>query len=186
VQRVPAPKWTEADLRRQFASSVKLLPHFREAASSFNLPIEILMAIASRETNIQNIVGDGGHGYGLMQVDNRSNALWVAKGLWREMREAIRKGAEILNAKRTWVIQNQSKQLRVGGREFKGRGFQNADEILRVAIAGYNCGEGWAYYHFSTSGDPDRGTTGRDYSADVLKRAAVFSQLLTPRAEQRA
>lgn len=153
------------DLRRQFASSVSLLPHFRASAATFSFPIAVLIAIASRETNIRNIVGDGGHGHGLMQVDNR-----------------VLKGSEILASKRTWLIHNQSKQLHVGKRIFKGRGFRTADEILCVAIAGYNCGETCAYYHFSTSGNPDLGTTGRDYSADVLKRAAIFSRLLTPRA----
>jgi hypothetical protein len=46
------------------------------------LPIpEILMAIASRETNMRNIIGDGGHGYGIMQIDDRSFPEWCNSGL---------------------------------------------------------------------------------------------------------
>lgn len=36
------------------------------------------MAIASRETNMHNVVGDGGHGYGIMQIDDRN----FPEGLW--------------------------------------------------------------------------------------------------------
>ena len=45
---------------------------FKTAAERYQLPPEILLAIASRETNMRNIIGDGGHGYGIMQIDDRS------------------------------------------------------------------------------------------------------------------
>jgi len=54
--------------------------------------------------------------------------------------------------------------------------------LLRVTVAAYNCGL-WAYYHFSKGNDIDRGTTGQDYSKDVLAKAARFKPLLVPKVE---
>src|SRR6185312_2217418 len=46
------------------------LPFFNEAATQFSFPVALLLAIASRESNVQNILGDGGHGRGIMQIDD--------------------------------------------------------------------------------------------------------------------
>ena len=48
---------------------------------------------------------------------------------------------------------------------------------LTTAVAAYNSGL-WAYYDLSKTGDPDRHTTGRDYSADTIRRAQVFRKFL--------
>src|SRR6476469_5413996 len=65
--------WTENDLKRQFERAKKngWIKTFKSAAATYQFPPEVLMAIASRETNMRNIIGDGGHGYGLMQIDDR-------------------------------------------------------------------------------------------------------------------
>jgi hypothetical protein len=65
----------------------------RSAAERYQLPPEILLAIASRETNMRNIIGDGGHGYGIMQIDDRSFPEWCNSGLWKDVNAAIQKGA---------------------------------------------------------------------------------------------
>src|SRR5262249_36675913 len=49
------------------------LPVFTKAEKRHNLPPGLLLAIASRETDMQDIVGDAGHGRGLFQIDDRSH-----------------------------------------------------------------------------------------------------------------
>src|SRR6478609_2988547 len=68
--------WTENDLKRQFERAKKngWIKTFKSAAATYQFPPEVLMAIASRETNMRNIIGDGGHGYGLVQIDFLSGA----------------------------------------------------------------------------------------------------------------
>jgi soluble lytic murein transglycosylase-like protein len=75
--------WAEEDLRRQFQRAKKngWLQTFKKAAEKYDFPPEVLLAIASRETNMRNIIGDGGHGYGIMQIDDRSFPEWCHSGL---------------------------------------------------------------------------------------------------------
>jgi hypothetical protein len=77
--------WTENDLKRQFERAKKngWIKTFKSAAATYQLPPEVLMAITSRETNMRNIIEDGGHGYGLMQIDDRSFPEWCNSGLWK-------------------------------------------------------------------------------------------------------
>jgi hypothetical protein len=58
----------ERDLARQFerAKQNGWIRFFKDAAKRYQFPRNLL-AIASRETNMRNIIGDGGHGYGIMQ-----------------------------------------------------------------------------------------------------------------------
>jgi soluble lytic murein transglycosylase-like protein len=153
------------------------LPYFAKAGKDYDFDPALLMAIASRETNMSNIVGDGGHGYGLMQIDIRSFPEWVSSGAWREVGDGIEKGAQVLDQKMTQIHNGAGKVLQIGGYAFRGASFPTADSAIRVAVAAYNSGL-WAYYCFSKGEDPDRLTTGRNYSADVLRRYAEFSKLL--------
>jgi hypothetical protein len=173
-------QWTEEDLKNDFdrAKATGWLQHFNEAAAAFGFSIVTLLALASRETNIQNKLGDGGHGHGVLQVDDRSYPQWCATSAWKDPRMSILKGTEILAGKLLWLKQHQDKPLHFRGHDYVGKVFASADEGLRVAIAGYNCGEGVAYYCFSEKGNPDAGTAHGNYSADVLARAAVFAKLL--------
>ena len=152
------------------------LTAFIKAGKDYNFDPRLLMAIASRETNMMNIVGDGGHGYGVMQIDIRSFGEWVASGAWREAADGIEKGAQVLDQKMTQIHNGAGKILTIGGYTFRGASFPTAASAIQVAVAAYNSGL-WAYYCFSKGEDPDRLTTGRNYSADVLGRYAEFSQL---------
>ena len=60
---------------------------------------------------------------------------------------------------------------------FTGKKDLSKTELLTTAVAAYNSGL-WAYYDLSKTGDPDRHTTGRDYSADTIRRAQVFRKFL--------
>jgi Transglycosylase SLT domain len=171
--------WTENDLKRQFERAKKngWIKTFKSAAATYQFPPEVLMAIASRETNMRNIIGDGGHGYGLMQIDDRSFPEWCNSGLWKDPHAGIQKGALVLHSKQQTIRNGQGKSLRVGGRPFVGKANISKDDLLRTAVAGYNSGL-WAYYNLTKYGDPDRRTTGRDYSKDTLRRAQTFGKLL--------
>lgn len=169
-------------LQYNYAKSQGWLIHFANAAAKFGHTTADLMAIASRESNIKNIIGDNGHGYSLMQLDIRSYPEFCKSGKWKDAEASIFKGASALAAKRD-VIEKVSKQKRGivkfsngSTASFVPREMSNAD-LRRITIAAYNCG-GAAYYHFSKGNDPDRGTTGKDYSKDVLARSKEFQELL--------
>src|SRR5262249_34368018 len=55
------------------------LPILTKAEKRHNLPAGLLLAIASRETDMQDVVGDGGHGRGLFQIDDRSHGDFLAQ-----------------------------------------------------------------------------------------------------------
>jgi len=50
----------------------------RKAEKRSKLPAGLLLALASRETDMNDIVGDKGHGRGLFQIDDRFHADWLA------------------------------------------------------------------------------------------------------------
>jgi spore coat assembly protein SafA len=129
---------------------------FNAAGAKYGLPPALLAAIASRESRggaalDRNGRGDGGNGYGLMQVDvgtrpNPKGGPYSA--------EHIDEAASILKEKLDAV---------------KAR-YPNASEAdqLKLATAKYNGGSG-------TISNPDKGTTGGDYSNDVIVRAQTYA-----------
>ena len=149
---------------------------FLRAAAEFQFAPSLLLAIASRESGMRNIVGDGGHGYGLMQIDDRAYPDFCHTGAWKAPVLIIEKGASVLDSKRTLIEHGQGQVLHVGGYQFLGAKI-DAVSLVRVAVASYNAGL-WPYYTFSKGEDPDRLTTGHNYSADVLARAAEFDRLM--------
>ena len=92
--------WTENDLKRQFERAKKngWIKTFKSAAATYQFPPEVLMAIASRETNMRNIIGDGGHGYGLVQIDDRSFPEWCNSGLWKGRTPESKRGLSSFTA----------------------------------------------------------------------------------------
>jgi len=146
----------------------------RAAADKYEFTVELLLAIGSRETNLdpqyQSHPGDFGHGFSMWQIDIRSFAEWIKTGAWRDVGAAVMKAAEILDSKRSAI---KSKNFVWSGAD-----------VERVTTAAYNCGSGIAVYNFSRYQDPDRATTGHDYSADVLYRRDVFASFLNTTKEQ--
>jgi membrane-bound lytic murein transglycosylase MltF len=128
----------------------------------------ILAAIMDRETGGNNIDGDGGHGRGLMQVDDRFHGAWLAAhDQGHDPQSNVAKGCEILCS------------------GLMAAHPLHPDDKLRVAIAAYNCGLPRAL-KAAAEGDPDKYTTPGpthhpDYSADVLRRRNEFAaKLVTP------
>lgn len=172
--------WTARDIRIQhkYASDHNWIEIFAKAATDYGFSVSLLMAVASRETNMRNIIGDHGRGYGIMQIDVGSFADWCHSGQWKDIHSAILKGTQVLDMKREQIRLGQGTKLKVGGHAYVGKRIDSEADLLRIALAAYNSG-GWAYYNFSTNGDPDKTTTGRDYSADTLAREREFASLLS-------
>ncbi len=92
---------TTAQLRQQYEQGRSLIGELVDAAEkAFNLPPRVMWAIYSRETNIDPYYfthpGDGGHGRGVGQVDDRSHdipANWDSNLTWQ-----VGKSAEIFQA----------------------------------------------------------------------------------------
>ncbi len=59
-------------------SCVRFAPDIRAAAQRYGIDPMILAAIGMQETRLQNIVGDGGHGRGVFQIDDRWHGPWMA------------------------------------------------------------------------------------------------------------
>jgi hypothetical protein len=157
--------WIEADLARQLnrAKSSGWIPLFQAAADAGRFDIAFLLAIASRETNLQNIKGDyrdgAFHGFGVMQVDAASDPDFCARWTPGQVELSIAKGAAILAGKRDSLAAKSITDL-------------------KAIAAAYNTGESNVIRSVAAAADPDRTTTGRDYGSDVLARRAVFLRLL--------
>jgi len=64
---------SESDLSAQFQRAKSTWPFIHQTELARGLPRMLLFAVGSRETNLTNEVGDGGHGHGVWQLDNRSH-----------------------------------------------------------------------------------------------------------------
>jgi hypothetical protein len=166
--------WSKADLEKQYerAELAGWLPQFLKSAKENQFEPEILLAVASRETNMRNIRGDMQHGvyqgYGLMQVDIKSFPDWVKSNAWKDPIESIKKGSSVLHEKRHEVA-NRAKAAEIE--------LSDAN-LLWISLASYNHGSSGSFRSFITDGHPDEGTTGHDYGKDCLARAKVFKALL--------
>lgn len=159
-------KITKAQLKREIdrARANGLYAHLQIAASMSDLPLAFVLAIASRETDIVNRSGDGGHGRGVMQVDDRYHHIARVTDFKAHPEILIRYGCRMLADNIVWA------------RRFRP-GFK-PEQHLKMAAAAYNCGRGGVIKAMA-SGDCDSRTTGKDYGADVLQRMALCEKLLT-------
>lgn len=75
--RVATSSYTDID-RREVPTNVSFGPQIEAAAAAHHLDPKLLAAVAAQETggpganSGRNIVGDGGHGHGIFQIDDRS------------------------------------------------------------------------------------------------------------------
>lgn len=182
-------KKSQAKTQYERAKKLGWLPFFIASAEKHTrnyFDAADLMGIASRETELDpkwlTKPGDGGNGFGLMQADKRSFASWIKTGEWKQADKSIEMGAIVLMKKWddvqycvgircTVTSSKDGKRYTFTGKDVKGVVAQ------RVAIAAYNAGR-WAHYAVSNGKDVDAYTTGKDYSKDVMSRAAKFRELL--------
>jgi peptidoglycan hydrolase-like protein with peptidoglycan-binding domain len=139
------------------------LPVIAKAEARHKLPAGLLLAVASRETNMEDICGDGGHGRGLFQIDDRFHGDWLAghgapgTGTTPRLADAAEFAAAMFASNLSF-----GRQKGVGGKD-----------LMKYACSAYNAGAGGALEGFR-GGDSDRKTAGGDYGRDVLDRLAAI------------
>lgn len=133
---------------------------------------EFFFAIASRETNCVNKLGDvqAGvpHGVGIVQIDVQHPIARQARdsGSWTTNPDPlIAFGAQML-----------ASNIHQAGSVFPAL---SPDQHLKIAASGYNCGMGNAIAG-QRNGDSDQRTAHGTYGADVMARMAIFRQLIAP------
>lgn len=144
-----------------------------------HMTLVLAEAIASRETGMQNIVGDGGHGRGMFQDDDRYLDAFLRSHVGCKSGSTIPIYASALPKGRVPTIFAGAVQLcrtidaniahakRIGvpsGRRTK------------FALAAYNAGLGGAERGWAM-GDADKFTAGRDYGSDTLAREHALKHL---------
>jgi hypothetical protein len=144
------------------------------AAGEHNFPASFLFAIASRETNCLNELGDyqngEAHGVGIVQIDIQHQIAKDARndGSWKTDPEPLIEFGATMLADNI----NQAKQafpdLPVASQ-------------LKIAASGYNCGMARAISG-AKNGDSDSHTTGGDYGRDVITRMTIFDDLIATNA----
>jgi soluble lytic murein transglycosylase-like protein len=129
--------------------------------------------------------GDNGHGHGLMQIDDRSHAAFIATGGWKIPRQAITYATRnvikpALNyfkarpgAGATVRVPSSSYAARQGvppGTYPDPRPLEGT-LLVRATVAAYNTGPLNVLRAVAARRDPDTTSTGSDYGQDVLARA---------------
>jgi peptidoglycan hydrolase-like protein with peptidoglycan-binding domain len=132
------------------------------------LPRGVLLAIASRETNMRNVVGDGGHGRGLFQIDDRSHGAWL-----RRHGAGGPGGIPPVAAAADYAAQLLKDNLAFG----RSKGL-SGDALFRFALSAYNAGAGGAWRGLQERGDSDARTAHGNYGRDVLERLRVVQAWL--------
>lgn len=150
-----------------YSSSYK--PMIEEVAARYDwLQPSVIAAIGSRESAWGLLLspkgpggtGDGGHGRGLMQIDDRFHTEFINSGKWRDPKENMNYGIEsVLKPNYNYLDRNTNLQ---------------GKELLRAALASYNAGLGNVMDAYEAGLDVDYYTTGKDYGRDVLDRAGWF------------
>ncbi len=103
--------------------------------------------------------GDGGHGHGIMQIDDRTWGSWLAGNEWWDPYVNVRKGAEILASNLSY---------------FEGKGL-SGDALVAAASAAYNRGPGNVWASIRDGSSPDVGTANGDYGSSVLAMANAYA-----------
>jgi len=169
---MPTPTKAQIQTQLDRLNTTGFAAMLAQSAQANGLPKTFFYAIASRETNCKNILGDiqadGVHGVGIVQIDIQHPIARQARdtGSWKtDPAPLIEFGAKLL-ALNLHQVQQLLPNLA-------------SNDMLKVAASGYNCGIVRAIRAASSStGDSDTYTTGKDYGKDVIARMAIFDQLL--------
>jgi len=145
-----------------------LHPKLKKAAEKYSIPVEVLAGMASRESRAGKHLNKEGYdmekkAFGLLQVDERYHK---RKGKTATDPAHIDQAAEILRDYRNQMDRKHPEW---------------ADEDRwRAAVAAYNMGPG----NVKTLKNLDKGTTGNDYSADVMHRAELYGAVFEAQEEK--
>jgi membrane-bound lytic murein transglycosylase MltF len=136
----------------------RLHARFERAGKTYGVPPEILAAIASRESRVGQHLNKEGYdpekkAYGVMQIDERYHK---RRGRTPDSQAHINQAAEILSKNKKEIDKRFPKWTE--------------EQRMRGAVAAYNMGTG----NVRTWNNLDVGTTGGDYSKDVMLRARAL------------
>jgi len=161
---VPKSREPKDIIVAQASIALKAWPFISEIEKKTGLPTGMLLAVGSRETNLTNVIGDGGHGFGVWQRDNR---YWpVDETYLLDVKKQAEDAAALLVANykvlKSWDY----------------------------AVAAYNAGVDGVQKALAALKSADAATTGGDYAADVLGRLAFTKDVVpatppAPTLEQR-
>ncbi|ERN42622.1 soluble lytic murein transglycosylase [Rubidibacter lacunae KORDI 51-2] len=139
------------------------LQRFYAIATKYEIPPAILAAIASRESRCGNVppltkagYGDGGNGFGIMQVD-RNYHKQAGLGGDPASEAHIDQAAKIYSDFRQNIISRFPKW--------------SESNFLKGAAVAYNAGPDTV----QTIRNMDKGSTGNDYGSDVIARAQFYA-----------
>ncbi|MBD3617710.1 MAG: transglycosylase SLT domain-containing protein [Gracilimonas sp.] len=137
-----------------------IMGHFYEASRANNVPVSLLLAIASRESHMglaldDNWTGDNGNGIGIMQIDRRYHSEFTNAHANNDHRANIHYGSKFLADL-------------IG--KFGGK--------LTPAVAAYNAGYSKVRNTISAGIDPNLVTTGQNYASDVLRRKEIVESVM--------
>ena len=119
---------SEYDLLHETARFIAYYPWVWDVERQYGLPRGLLLAVGSRETNLTNEVGDGGHGHGVWQLDDRSHT--IPPGFDSDVEQQAVAAAEML---RTELAAN-------GGSVDKAADVYNSGRNYDAATTGGNYG----------------------------------------------
>lgn len=126
-----------------------LYPEIRTEEARNHLPDCLLFAVGFRETGLWNVVGDGGHGHGMFQLDDRSHT--IPPGFDADVPAQAALAGEMLGGLLAWS----------GNR-------------IAWALAAYNAGRGAVVGAVQRGQSPDSVTTGGNYGSYVRIYLAMF------------
>jgi hypothetical protein len=159
---------TAQQLRAQVdgAKQKGLVAICRKAEGARKLPTGLLLAVASRETNCVDKLGDNGHGRGVFQIDDRAHTAWLGENAGPNGLPPIPVAADYAAGILASGLR-AAKKLKLSG-----------DAAIKFAAAAYNAGEGGATRALREHGDADRGTAHGNYGDDVLTRLHLIQAWL--------
>jgi soluble lytic murein transglycosylase-like protein len=177
--------------------AVKYVPIINQVSNETGVPASIIAAIMWRESMFGLALtppgptgtGDGGHGRGLMQIDDRYWTNWLAQNDWTDPYTNIKQGALIWQQKRNFFMSQGSgtvnitagqaaKLNAVSGPYPDPRPIYDDAALNQAATAAYNAGEGGVLAALAAGMDPDLMTTGKNYSNWVLAQVGVVANSL--------
>lgn len=146
-----------------------LKKRFEKAAQIHEVPPELLEGIASRESRVGSSLNPKGYdpqkkAYGLMQIDERYHK---RVGKTPDSQEHINQAAGILREYRNDM-----------DRKFPD---WSDEDRWRGAVAAYNMGPG----NVKSREKLDVGTTGNNYSSDVMLRSKVFREKMSAMSKRK-
>lgn len=159
---------TDKSLMRQLEEIKQYEDTVKKVSARYEIPASVIAGLGSRESHWGLALtppgpggtGDGGHGRGLLQIDDRWHKAFIDSGKWADAKENIIYGCAVLKNSIDFFA--------------KKTGWKMGFDLLKAGIAGYNCGPSRAFESYSKGLGVDYYTAGRNYSKDVLERAGWF------------